>query len=146
VNEAQRVAAREELIYASHSLPGWQVSRFSMRDDRTLFLFIFRDAFLTNHGDPKTLLRQVFAGAVWEWPHIEAELDRATDIYFDSVSQIRLNHWTRGRIALVGDAAACGGGACDAHAGAPRDARDTVQRAWGGVGQRAETSALTAAR
>ena len=29
------------------------------------------------------------------------------DIYFDSVSQIRMGHWTRGRTALIGDAAAC---------------------------------------
>lgn len=32
---------------------------------------------------------------------------RADGIYFDRVSQIRMRHWTRGRTALVGDAAAC---------------------------------------
>jgi 2-polyprenyl-6-methoxyphenol hydroxylase-like FAD-dependent oxidoreductase len=30
-----------------------------------------------------------------------------TDIYFDRVSQIRMDHWTKGRTALIGDAAAC---------------------------------------
>jgi 2-polyprenyl-6-methoxyphenol hydroxylase-like FAD-dependent oxidoreductase len=59
------------------------------------------------HEEPRSLLRRAFNGAGWEWPRIEAELERAADIYFDSVSQIRMNRWTKGRTALVGDAAAC---------------------------------------
>ena len=31
----------------------------------------------------------------------------ADDVYFDRVSQIRMERWTRGRAALIGDAAAC---------------------------------------
>jgi 2-polyprenyl-6-methoxyphenol hydroxylase-like FAD-dependent oxidoreductase len=105
--EADGYRPREELVYTSHSLPGRQISRFSMRNDRTLFLFIFRDELMPRHDEPQSALRRVFAGAGWEWPQIEAEIERATDIYFDSVSQIRMHHWTKGRIALVGDAAAC---------------------------------------
>ena len=106
--EADGYRPRDELVFISHSLPGRQISRFSMRDDKTLFLFIFRDEFMgPAHEEPKSLLRGVFSGAGWEWPKIEVELERATDIYFDSVSQIRMNRWTKGRTALVGDAAAC---------------------------------------
>lgn len=39
-----------------------------------------------------------------------ARLDRmehADDLYFDRVSQIHLGRWASGRVALVGDAAAC---------------------------------------
>ena len=36
-----------------------------------------------------------------------AELERTEELYFDSVSQIRMQNWSRGRIALVGDAAFC---------------------------------------
>jgi 2-polyprenyl-6-methoxyphenol hydroxylase-like FAD-dependent oxidoreductase len=36
-----------------------------------------------------------------------ATLREAPDLYFDGVSQIRLDHWTKGRTALLGDAAAC---------------------------------------
>ena len=98
---------REELVFISHNLPGRQISRFSMRDDKTLFLFIFLDELMKGREDPKSVLRRVYADAGWEWPQIEAELARATDIYFDSVSQIRMPRWTKGRTALVGDAAAC---------------------------------------
>jgi 2-polyprenyl-6-methoxyphenol hydroxylase-like FAD-dependent oxidoreductase len=34
-------------------------------------------------------------------------MPQARTFYFDSVSQIRMPSWTRGRVALVGDAAAC---------------------------------------
>jgi 2-polyprenyl-6-methoxyphenol hydroxylase-like FAD-dependent oxidoreductase len=34
-------------------------------------------------------------------------MPQAITFYFDSVSQIRMPSWTRGRVALVGDAAAC---------------------------------------
>jgi 2-polyprenyl-6-methoxyphenol hydroxylase-like FAD-dependent oxidoreductase len=105
--EAEGYRPREELVYISHGLPGRQISRFSMRDDRTLFLFIFRDELIEGHEEPKSVLRRVFAGAGWEWPQIEAEMERAPEIYFDTVSQIRMDRWTKGRVALIGDAAAC---------------------------------------
>ncbi|HJT15822.1 MAG TPA: FAD-binding domain [Thermoanaerobaculia bacterium] len=105
--EAAGYRARDELVYISENLPGRQISRFSMRDDKTLFLFIFRDEYLPRDVDVKTALRRVFGGAGWEWPLIDAEIDRATSIYFDTVSQIRMPRWTRGRVALVGDAGAC---------------------------------------
>ncbi len=104
--EVEGYRPREELVFVSHNLPGRQISRFSMRDDRTLFLFVFRDEFMAGDQDPKSALRRVFAGAGWEWPQIDAEIGRATEIYFDSVSQIRMTRWTRGRVALIGDAAA----------------------------------------
>ena len=44
---------RDELVYISHGAPGRQVSRLSMRDDKTLFLFVFRDEYLTA-GEPST--------------------------------------------------------------------------------------------
>ncbi len=105
--EADGYRPREELVFTSHNLPGRQISRFSMRDDKTLFLFIFRDELMAADDEPKSVLRRAFAGAGWEWPQIDAEIERATDIYFDSVSQIRMKRWTQGRVALIGDAAAC---------------------------------------
>ena len=104
--EAAGYRPRDELVYVSHNLPGRQISRFTMREDATLFLFIFCDEYL-RHGDPKSIVREAFAGAGWEWTVIEKELERASNFYFDSVSQIRMDRWTKGRTALVGDAAAC---------------------------------------
>ncbi|MFZ3357777.1 MAG: hypothetical protein WA177_03355, partial [Xanthobacteraceae bacterium] len=40
-------------------------------------------------------------------PQILAAMDSRDDIYFDTVSQIRMNTWSRGSVALIGDAAFC---------------------------------------
>jgi 2-polyprenyl-6-methoxyphenol hydroxylase-like FAD-dependent oxidoreductase len=101
---------RNELVYIIHSAPGRQVGRFTPHNDRTLFLFIFRGG-----GEPeahavaaqKAILRKTFAGDGWELPGILAALDICNDFYFDRVSQIRLDAWSRGRVALVGDAGFC---------------------------------------
>jgi 2-polyprenyl-6-methoxyphenol hydroxylase-like FAD-dependent oxidoreductase len=106
VFEADGYRPRDELIYISRNLPGRQVSRFSMRDDKTMFLFVLRDEYMRG-DDPKSILTNAFAGAGWEWPWIEKELECANEVYFDTVSQIRMDRWTKGRTALVGDAAAC---------------------------------------
>lgn len=34
-------------------------------------------------------------------------MEHVDDIYFDSVSQIRMDRWSKGRTVLIGDAAAC---------------------------------------
>jgi 2-polyprenyl-6-methoxyphenol hydroxylase-like FAD-dependent oxidoreductase len=52
-------------------------------------------------------LRREFGDAGWECPQILAALDGAEDLYFDNVSQICMNRWSRGRVLLIGDAAAC---------------------------------------
>lgn len=104
--EVEGYRPRDELVYVSHGLPGRQLSRFTMRDDKTLFLFVFRDRYMSD-GEPKSILREAFAGCGWEWRQIEKELVRTSDLYFDTVSQVRMDRWTRGRTALVGDAAAC---------------------------------------
>jgi 2-polyprenyl-6-methoxyphenol hydroxylase-like FAD-dependent oxidoreductase len=101
---------RDELVYVTYSRPGRSVARFSLRDDRTLFLFVFRSAEGRDPGDlesRKALLWSEFADAGWECKHILAALDDASDVYFDVVSQIRMDRWRNGRVALVGDAAAC---------------------------------------
>lgn len=34
-------------------------------------------------------------------------MEQVDEIYFDRVSQIRMDHWSNGRVILIGDAAAC---------------------------------------
>jgi 2-polyprenyl-6-methoxyphenol hydroxylase-like FAD-dependent oxidoreductase len=103
---------RDELVYVSHGVPGKQISRFSMRDDKTLFLFIFLDEYLAGKNtatewEQKSTLKSIFADVEWECPQILAAMQNTSDLYFDSVSQIRMDSWTKGRVALIGDAAAC---------------------------------------
>jgi 2-polyprenyl-6-methoxyphenol hydroxylase-like FAD-dependent oxidoreductase len=109
--EARGYRPRDDLLYVTHGVPGRQVSRFTMREDRTLFLFVFRDEFAP--GEPSTdeerkaAVARAFRGIGWECPRILAAMQEAGGIYYDRVSQIRMNRWASGRTVLVGDAAAC---------------------------------------
>jgi 2-polyprenyl-6-methoxyphenol hydroxylase-like FAD-dependent oxidoreductase len=101
---------RDEDIYVMYGGPGRMVGRFALHDDRTLFLFVFAtgDTALPQALDrQKEMLRTIYGDRSWECPEILAQLDAAPELYFDSVSQIRMESWTKGRVALVGDAAFC---------------------------------------
>jgi 2-polyprenyl-6-methoxyphenol hydroxylase-like FAD-dependent oxidoreductase len=59
--------------------------------------------------EQKALLQQIFADAGWETPRVLEGLAHANDFYFESVSQVKLDTWTKGRVVLTGDAAWCAG-------------------------------------
>ena len=77
-----------------------------------MLLFIFH-AKLLDGPEPRDFagrvaaLRQVFRGQGWEAARMLEAIGNADDIYFDRMSQIVTPAWSRGRTALVGDAAAC---------------------------------------
>ena len=55
----------------------------------------------------KEILRAMFAGEEWVVPRLLTLMDSAPDFYFDSISQIKMDRWSKGRISLIGDAAHC---------------------------------------
>ena len=52
-----------------------------------------------------TTARTVFGGLGWWVPELLVRMRATEDFSFDTVSQIRMPSWTRGRVGLVGDAA-----------------------------------------
>lgn len=105
---------REDLTYVMFTEVGQQVGRFTLREDRSMFHFTFADEDLDippKLVDQKEVLRRRFGNSGWECAQIIAALDRSSELYFDRVSQIRMNDransWSRGRVTLVGDAAFC---------------------------------------
>lgn len=60
---------------------------------------------LRDPGAQRDLVATVFAGAGWEVPRMVEAMRDADDLFFDTAGQIRMPHWSRGRVALVGDAA-----------------------------------------
>jgi len=110
--EVRRYRPRDEDVYVIYSKPGRMLGRFALHDDRTLFLFVFAADVdplpaMLDLPAQKAMLRESFGEGTWERTRILAELDRTQDLYFDRVSQIRTNSWSRGRVALAGDAAFC---------------------------------------
>jgi 2-polyprenyl-6-methoxyphenol hydroxylase-like FAD-dependent oxidoreductase len=55
----------------------------------------------------QAILRTQFEHEGWELPRLLELMDSAPDFYFDSVSQVKMDHWSSGRTALLGDAAYC---------------------------------------
>jgi len=55
----------------------------------------------------RQLVREHLQGVGWEAPRLLAAMADAPDFYFDSMSQIHLDSWSQGRVALIGDAACC---------------------------------------
>jgi len=107
---------RDELVYVMYTQVGQQVARFAMRGDRTMFLFTFADEVADDSAfadiqAQKAALQQRFANSGWECPQILEAVNNCNDLYFDRVSQIKMDAqrglWTQGRVTLVGDAASC---------------------------------------
>jgi 2-polyprenyl-6-methoxyphenol hydroxylase-like FAD-dependent oxidoreductase len=101
---------RDEGVYVMHNVPGRMIGRVALRNDRTLFLFVFADDGSAPAHDvaaQKSLLQQRYKDSGWEIPSILDALHAVDDLYFDRVSQIHMPRWSEGRIALVGDAAFC---------------------------------------
>lgn len=63
-------------------------------------LDVFHDPFAQ-----RELVASVFADAGWEVPRLLDAMRTADDLFFDVSGQIHLPRWSRGRVALVGDAA-----------------------------------------
>jgi 2-polyprenyl-6-methoxyphenol hydroxylase-like FAD-dependent oxidoreductase len=82
--------------------PVWQSG-----DARALFMFRRAEEFDYEYHDveqQKLLLRGVYATDGWEVPRLLEYLEDTEAFYFDSISQIRMDSFSRGRVALVGDA------------------------------------------
>ena len=106
--DAEGYQPRDEDAYVAYTEVGQQAARFSLRDGRTTFLLVIADSeHSASDEPPKTLLQRRFARSGWECPAILDAMDAADEFYFDRVSQIQMRRWTRGRIALLGDAAGC---------------------------------------
>ncbi|QLY28016.1 FAD-dependent monooxygenase [Nocardia huaxiensis] len=83
-----------------------------LTDSRILFLFRPERPLDYDHRDPaqqKRFVREAFGGLAPQVDSWLAELDDTAAFYFDSITQLRLEQWSRDRVTLVGDAAYCPG-------------------------------------
>ena len=108
------------------ALPGRQAVVHPIRGGQVALFFA--------HADPSSIyenvqfairnkLAQLYGDLGWHFPELLRRQREAAYIYYDSVSQVSMEAWTRGRIALLGDACWCvsllaGQGASLAMAGA----------------------------
>ena len=81
-------------------------------DARAVFLFRTKRELDCDHRDAlrqRGLLRDAFANMHEQVDGWLGEIDRTPAFYFDSISQLRLDRWSRRRVTLAGDAGYCPG-------------------------------------
>ena len=103
---------QEPRSFVSYAQPGRQTTRYTLQDGLTVFLLVFsaKEKLPIAHNDlqaQKDALHREFGQDGWECPEILRRLDQTKDLYFDPVSQIHMDRWSRNRSTLVGDACGC---------------------------------------
>ncbi|MEU8813496.1 FAD-dependent monooxygenase [Actinoplanes sp. NPDC048796] len=58
--------------------------------------------------EQQRLIARNLEGAGWKVPSLLAAMPTAADFYFDSIDQVHVDTWSRGRTVLLGDAGYCG--------------------------------------
>jgi 2-polyprenyl-6-methoxyphenol hydroxylase-like FAD-dependent oxidoreductase len=60
-----------------------------------------------NQEQVKQIVFDQMRGMAWRAPELQQELLNSSSFYFDKFCQIKMPSWTKGRVALVGDAGYC---------------------------------------
>jgi 2-polyprenyl-6-methoxyphenol hydroxylase-like FAD-dependent oxidoreductase len=95
------------LLYGT---PGRLASVHPVRGDGGIAAFIWRSKPVPGYdyrdtAQHKRIVEQAYAGGGWIVPELIERVRDAGDLYFDAVSQVRLDTWSQRRIGLLGDAA-----------------------------------------
>jgi 2-polyprenyl-6-methoxyphenol hydroxylase-like FAD-dependent oxidoreductase len=103
--------SRSDRLNSMYNFPG-RMAGIARYKDKALGVFMFRSDLLDyDHHDldaqKKIVIDAYSEDHSWKLPELLDAVRNDPELYFDSVSQIHLPTWHRGRVALVGDAAHC---------------------------------------
>ncbi|GLW32725.1 FAD-dependent monooxygenase [Actinoplanes regularis] len=80
---------------------GTAKAHLAFREPRARYERLTRD-------EERRVVAERMAGGGWKIPEMLAQMPDAPDFFFDSINQVHVKRWWRGRVALVGDAGYCG--------------------------------------
>lgn len=98
--------------FLMYNVPCRQVAVYTTHKNTSAVFYIFAspEKLSYNHHDieaQKQILRDRFENIGWKCADLISKMDTAPDFYFDVVSQVQMKNWSKGRVALVGDACDC---------------------------------------
>lgn len=98
--------------FSMYNVPNKQVAIYSSIENRTTTLFVFAspEKLKYEHHDiekQKQILKNEFMNIGWKCKELLSDIEKTKDFYFDAVSQIKMQNWSKGRITLIGDACDC---------------------------------------
>jgi 2-polyprenyl-6-methoxyphenol hydroxylase-like FAD-dependent oxidoreductase len=114
-------------IFQSYTVKGKWAGIYSIAENKLATFFIFKSNKINYpHHDiraQQAILSECFGNVGWKCPMLLEKMPASADFYFDDVSQIIMDSWSKGRITLSGDSCQCvspiaGKGASLAMAGA----------------------------
>jgi len=104
--------SNEGRAFSMFNVPNKQVAVYTISKEKAASFFIFTAPEKLNyeHHDidkQKQILKNEFMNTGWKCPELLSKIDTTSDFYFDSISQIQIEKWSKGRVSLVGDACYC---------------------------------------
>ena len=94
-----------------YSVPGKSVMLNAYKEKTDIMLFFVSEEEIPydyrDEAQQQAIVLEQFAGQGWRVPELLEEVQASKTFYFDKLCQIRMPSWTKGRVALVGDAAYC---------------------------------------
>ncbi len=102
----------EGRAFSMFNVPNKQVAVYTINKEKAASFFIFTSPEKLNyeHHDiekQKQILKNEFMNAGWKCADLLSRIDTTSDFYFDPISQIKMEKWSKGRVSLVGDACDC---------------------------------------
>ncbi|WP_436492532.1 FAD-dependent monooxygenase [Actinokineospora sp. HUAS TT18] len=92
----------DNLMAMVYNACGGKVTRGMLGFESDVLDFDYRDL-----DAQKRIVESRVGDAGWETPQIVKAMWAADDFYFDAMSQIKMDRWSKGRVGLVGDAGYC---------------------------------------
>jgi len=101
----------EEDTAQMYNVPG-KVVMLNAYNNKTDIIFCFHSEeeipySYRDEEEQRRIILQHFSGEGWRTRELLEEVSRCQGFYFDKMCQIRMPSWTKGRVALVGDAGYC---------------------------------------
>ena len=95
-----------------HAVVGKRVGLFSARNNTQATASFYFDSAPLEYdrrdvAQQKQIVRDRFQGEGWRIPELLRHLEDASDLYFDMISQVKMDTWSKGRAVLLGDAGYC---------------------------------------
>jgi 2-polyprenyl-6-methoxyphenol hydroxylase-like FAD-dependent oxidoreductase len=108
--EAPHILSQVKDTFFTIAGKGFQAVAYPLRAGQVGAFFVHRADTPVQDHTRKTIaaeLRGVYGHLGWIIPDMLRELETVHHVYYDSIAQIVMDRFTKGRIALVGDAAWC---------------------------------------
>ncbi len=101
----------KEKTMEMYNVPGKSITLNSYNNKTdVIFCFVSEKEFPYDYRDTdqqRKIISEQFTGLSWRTTELLGEVQQSKSFYFDKFCQIKMPSWTKGRVALVGDAAYC---------------------------------------